>query len=281
MHFKPSIIAVFAALLTVTTTAPTPASEIKEKRAAAPGDPAKDYIYEFKDYSEEEKRSDPAKDYIYYHKSYPEEEKRNVAQALGVVHLNRVAPACKPRAEETKATIHTVFKERPDLANPSRKDHSDPGPATGKPTWGGLWVQRNETYKQGWGISMFHALHCLEMIRDGLADKSSLRTHGMLGKSAGNAEPDHHKGDHVRHCFAYIAQVITCTGDGTIEPPWEETDPSGHIINYGVDGEGYQHECRDTRRLWEASLQSEEHAVKPWDWHMGDSVESVELLFQG
>lgn len=129
------------------------------------------------------------------------------SQALGVVHLNRVAPACKPRAEETKATIHTVFKERPDLANPSRKDHSDPGPATGKPTWGGLWVQRNETYKQGWGISMFHALHCLEMIRDGLADKSSLRTHGMLGKSAGNAEPDHHKGDHVRHCFAYIAQV--------------------------------------------------------------------------
>ena len=100
-----------------------------------------------------------------------------------------------------------VFKETPDLANPSREDDSDPKLAMRKPKWGGLWVQRNETYKQGWGISMFHALHCLEMMRDGLEDKSSLRTHEMLGESAGNAEPDHHRGDHVRHCFAYIAQV--------------------------------------------------------------------------
>lgn len=52
-------------------------------------------------------------------------------------------------------------------------------------------------------------------------------------------------------------------------------------MEYGVDGESYQHECRDTRRLWEMSLQSKEHAVEHYDWHMGDTVESVNLQFQG
>lgn len=48
------------------------------------------------------------------------------------------------------------------------------------------------------------------------------------------------------------------------------------ILKYRVDGEGYRHECRDTRRLWEASLQSEEHAVESWDWHTGDTAEGWE-----
>ncbi|KAF6218417.1 hypothetical protein HO133_005765 [Letharia lupina] len=77
MHFQPSVIAVFAAMLTVTIAAPTSGSEIKEKRVAAPGDPGKDYVYPFKTYPEEEKRSDPAKDYVYPFKTYPGEEKRS------------------------------------------------------------------------------------------------------------------------------------------------------------------------------------------------------------
>lgn len=47
---------------------------------AAPGDPGKDYVYPFKTYPEEEKRSDPAKDYVYPFKTYPEDEKRAATQ---------------------------------------------------------------------------------------------------------------------------------------------------------------------------------------------------------
>lgn len=55
-----------------------------------------------------------------------------------------------------------------------------------------------------------------------------------------------------------------CAGDRTMEPR-EETDASGNIMEHGVDAEVYQHERRDTWRLWEIALQSEECAVEPSD----------------
>lgn len=124
------------------------------------------------------------------------------------VSLNRLALGCTQLTEESKATVQTVFKGKLGLENLSSADHSDPTPAIEKPQWGLLWVQRNETYKQAWGISIFHALHCLEMIRDELDDRTRDQTRdAILGRSAGNREHDHQREDHVHHCLAYIAQV--------------------------------------------------------------------------
>ncbi len=66
MHFKLSVIAVFAAMLTIGIAAPPP-------------DPWDKFVYVQKSYPGEEKRSDPAKEYIYMFKDYPEEEKRGAA----------------------------------------------------------------------------------------------------------------------------------------------------------------------------------------------------------
>lgn len=121
--------------------------------------------------------------------------------------LSHVAQGCRQPAEDTKATVHRAFNETIGLDMLSSEDHSDQKSATKKPKWGGLWVRRNETYKQGWGISMFHALHCLEMIRDHFEDKASHQMSDISGRSADNGEHDHEKETHVQHCFAYIAQV--------------------------------------------------------------------------
>lgn len=64
--------------------------------------------------------------------------------------------------------------------------------------------------------------------------------------------------------------MIICAADSTIEPPWEDTDADGDVLHYGFDGVGYQHQCRDTSKLWEASARSEERAVLDWGWGIGD-----------
>ena len=66
-----------------------------------------------------------------------------------------------------------------------------------------------------------------------------------------------------------------CAADSTIEPPWTKFDDHGHIVDAGVNGEGYQHQCRDASLLWETAAESEKTAIKPWQWQLGDTVESV------
>ena len=70
-------------------------------------------------------------------------------------------------------------------------------------------------------------------------------------------------------------KYLLCAADGTIEPPWLTFDEAGETIGGGVDGEGYQHQCRDSGPLWKAAAASEETALKPWGWRMGDTVESA------
>ena len=54
---------------------------------------------------------------------------------------------------------------------------------------------------------MFHALHCLNTVRDDLEDKTSHQTRERSGRSASRGEPDRRRGDYVQHRFAYIAKV--------------------------------------------------------------------------
>lgn len=66
-----------------------------------------------------------------------------------------------------------------------------------------------------------------------------------------------------------------CAADSTIEPPQKSYDKDGKLIDFHVDGEGYQHKCRDPALLWQTVMSSEKDGVKPFDWAKGDTVESV------
>ncbi|TGO32567.1 hypothetical protein BHYA_0306g00100 [Botrytis hyacinthi] len=146
---------------------------------------------------------------------------------------------------------------------------------------GFIWLQYNETFDIPWGISMFHGLHCLQMLRGEFQSQMGLS----------NGEHHHHKreiatksdghGDgadivHIGHCLAYIAEMLQCVGDSTIERPWIKTNKiSGYITGHGIDGAGVQHQCRDISHLWAIAEDTEQSAARMWDHEPGDTVESV------
>lgn len=80
---------------------------------------------------------------------------------------------------------------------------------------GFLWVRYNETLKEGWGVSMFHALHCLKMIRVELQhnwlvmdlEQSSSHSRHEVHKAATSHEGRTGDIPHMKHCLAYIAEV--------------------------------------------------------------------------
>ena len=85
------------------------------------------------------------------------------------------------------------------------------------PRGGFLWLRYNETTTHEWGISMFHALHCLQTIRTVvrespmMQEKSGGATHnsGMAHDHDDGHDSEHNMMDpgHVAHCIGYIAQV--------------------------------------------------------------------------
>ncbi|KAL7924017.1 hypothetical protein ACQKWADRAFT_288553 [Trichoderma austrokoningii] len=103
-----------------------------------------------------------------------------------------------------------------------------------------IWYQGNRTYS----IAVFHQLHCLYIVMDmynNLLDPTSeYRTNPA--KSDINSDEQ----EHVQHCFRYLRQSVTCSGDTTLE---------GHIPNSplnGTDGTGATHVCKnfDAIRSW-------------------------------
>lgn len=77
------------------------------------------------------------------------------------------------------------------------------------PKGGFLWVETNGTDDiveiEGWGITMFHALHCLQMIREVFKSTMSpehASNHGMPGHHHADNDPKH-----ATHCISYLYQV--------------------------------------------------------------------------
>ncbi|KAI1367973.1 hypothetical protein F5Y08DRAFT_33145 [Xylaria arbuscula] len=75
-------------------------------------------------------------------------------------------------------------------------------------------------------VSVFHQLHCLRMIRT-----------GYFVAAAGNPDDVEQGPGHLGHCWDYLQQAITCSGDRTLEFV-HEGDP-------GSSGWGYEHQCND------------------------------------
>ena len=78
---------------------------------------------------------------------------------------------------------------------------------------------------RAFGISMFHQIHCLHMIRLALING-----------------PDDHSG----HCLNFLRQAILCNSDTTLDPL--VVDPDGTMT--GTDGMGVTHVCRDWSQVY-------------------------------
>jgi hypothetical protein len=146
---------------------------------------------------------------------------------------------------------------------------------------GGFLELESRGEQTTFGISMFHQLHCLQMIRSSLQQALMLDTNASADHSFkdGMSAHMHHDKTHERdsgvadlthmiHCFDYLRQVgitpaapkdcivwldqltranfqsILCCADGTLEETFEITD-KGPVIN------GYtSHQCREATPLY-------------------------------
>ncbi|KAL8989127.1 MAG: hypothetical protein Q9177_001925 [Variospora cf. flavescens] len=171
--------------------------------------------------------------------------------------------------------LTTTFTDQPTLENLSFSGNQDWERALLTPKGGFLWTQYNVTAERPYGISMFHGLHCLKMLREVIQESHPATT--KTGVEGGQEQVKKHTKslNHIGHCIGYIAQHLMCAADGTIEPSKITYDDSGHAIQFQVDGEGFQHQCKDASRLRRIVEQSEKKAIKPWEWQMGDTVGSV------
>ncbi|KAE8352699.1 hypothetical protein BDV28DRAFT_165358 [Aspergillus coremiiformis] len=108
------------------------------------------------------------------------------------------------------------------------------------------------------GVSMFHQLHCLIVIRDLIFPEPSRGNRNSTSPS----HIGHPKSDaiHWAHCFDYIAQGIICAADDTIEPPHHVLNREGRKVRI-IDGVGHTHACRDPTSLWRAVQNSELHPI--------------------
>lgn len=146
--------------------------------------------------------------------------RNEITAAISSAHLVNRMHLCGPEIESALSTpllipITKVFGRDPSLVDMS---------AAGDEAWssklqtrqgGFLWVRNNDTVKEGWGVSMFHALHCLKMIRAELRhnwmvmDPEQPFSHSQHEVHKAATSPEGQTGDipHMKHCLAYIAEV--------------------------------------------------------------------------
>lgn len=92
-----------------------------------------------------------------------------------------------------------------------------------------------------YGVSMFHQLHCLWMIR--------VTLQALNATAHGVSSPVHHdiEDRHYLHCLDYLRQAILCNADDNIEAPQRDPHDATHDI---VNGQG-QRQCRNPQRLYD------------------------------
>jgi hypothetical protein len=75
------------------------------------------------------------------------------------------------------------------------------------------------------GVSMFHQIHCLQMLRLALINGPS---------------------DHSGHCLNFLRQAILCNSDITLDPLLDDSE--GAVKS--TDGMGVTHVCRDWSQVY-------------------------------
>ncbi|KAL2074963.1 hypothetical protein VTL71DRAFT_8743 [Oculimacula yallundae] len=152
------------------------------------------------------------------------------------------------------------FRQRLDLEDMTEAGDSVWSSISSTKQGGFLWVQYNETYKTGHGVSMFHALHCLSMIRNAVKAKSGPVAHSHGSKRGIPARKSEDE-MHIGHCLSYVAQSLLCSADGTLERPKTRTDDAGNVLRDDVDGEDVKHQCKSADYLREKIEQTEHRGL--------------------
>ena len=121
-----------------------------------------------------------------------------------------------PKLRGSRPNFLYEFHERHDLESLDSTADETWNNAMSTPLGGFLLVQHNETYQRGWGVSMFHSLHCLGMLRASLQSHFGLNPEGgdhgthMHGSGRRRGEEKRFSVDerqHAEHCIGYIARV--------------------------------------------------------------------------
>ncbi|KAL0571021.1 hypothetical protein V5O48_010942 [Marasmius crinis-equi] len=105
------------------------------------------------------------------------------------------------------------------------------------------------------GISAFHAMHCVDTVRRLLEvhyGVASAETQSLI-----DANPVYGSFYHIHHCLIYLREMVTCSADPALE----------HDIYYQngtavFGGDGTNHTCRDFNALFDISEQSDRVAKK-------------------
>ncbi|KAI0197056.1 hypothetical protein EV127DRAFT_415468 [Xylaria flabelliformis] len=130
------------------------------------------------------------------------------------------------------------------------------------PNGGFLMVEDQNHETQGYGVSMFHQLHCLVMVRSMLMHGGmDHQMHMHNGHARDEGKKDATEQGHWLHCFDYIAQAILCAADDTLETEGKVAVPGGGTQD-GISGAGDTHMCRNATALYNRVLQSEKVPVK-------------------
>ncbi|KAK5997738.1 hypothetical protein PT974_00095 [Cladobotryum mycophilum] len=147
-----------------------------------------------------------------------------------------------------------LFEEKEEYKNLSHEYDSSWNKILGPN--GGFLVKLDENdQRHHFGISMFHQMHCLIMIRGAVqALYSKLEQAGIeipdVEERGEHSHADHFDSNHWLHCFDYLRQTLLCNADGTVERPRLNTHGVGV-----VDGMG-ERKCRDWDALYELSKES-------------------------
>jgi hypothetical protein len=139
----------------------------------------------------------------------------NVTTTITNLHVNRYITGASTAKSAAGATSSVYLR---DYVLEDLGPRGDAAWASLTTKHGGfLWVQYNETLDIQYGISMFHGLHCLQMLRTefkaklGL-DSNSEVTHDHHGRARKRSNVAAVQGDttletHLGHCLAYVAMV--------------------------------------------------------------------------
>ena len=135
-----------------------------------------------------------------------------------VTYSSTHCPQTSTTISPTLAPKVMTFRDLPVFLDMSPAGDAAWADAALTPKGGFLRLRYNETTTHGWGISMFHALHCLQTIR--MVVRESPMMHEESGGATYDSGMAHDHADghdsghnikmdpgHVAHCIGYIAQV--------------------------------------------------------------------------
>lgn len=144
-----------------------------------------------------------------------------VAGSFSIPHTNQAtiysSGTTVPQSSPQIAGFPFTFRERPDIESLDPKFDEGWNGEMSTPLGGFMLVAHNESFYRAWGVSMFHSIHCLTMLRTSFqrsfglvsGDKNSHggHSHGKNGKRSFVDLSMIDERQHVEHCLGYIGRV--------------------------------------------------------------------------